>query len=818
MDDVLTVRTVDMKHLKEDGVSSEDVAGLHGVLRHEDVRVALSDARRTDEAAAALAKKSKWTKPKKDSTRGWSVMKVWEAKQLLADGPTLLDAEKKASVPAELLEPQDQVNLHGRAPGGLAAHNQLDVDSLAFVLSASLAESKKPWERGDDPYDKTRLKTVLEKKIKLDQIQARLSEIEALEDTKLGPEYNYLRMKGRHTFHVYLDDLAKLRRDLIAGLVEESASEWDAFEAHETRRAERIVARYSTLQEEPAAAATSTATAAAAAAAGEPSAEDAGEDAAPEAAAAAESGDATKDAAARKKKKKKTKTKASAARERERRFKQRMEREEVEGHLRAMRAECEEDSVRDTLKGVEAEEAAPKLLWGTLPPGREHLEYQAHVAGSSAGKGWAWQRPVYYVPQIPWREAAARRAKAEKKPYPFVVDDMELPMDWEVNYRHFPYFKRQELWENPGLVSPVCVDICCPSPPIRRPFSLSLSLFFTTLPPATKQLPSTEPDWPHREKDFLDIYLSKHDFVHPGDWDVKLGRKRRSKYKTLQKTIFENRFEMSPFESSEFEQYMDAPEQVCRAFTSSHSTTNGNKHTHTPYDTRRRRSIALALTCLDSKLKKNGPWKNASCCANHTHHIRRVATTIPLPFSLSVLRHRFDRAEKTSASQKKSTILALFMQQKKEGKLSKRNTNCNPRPPLLLILDCNCLLLAPLPQPLFIPACRYSSQPYSDDNACPPPARRPRSLYVGRHRARGVRQRQRLRGGGVLQTRDGGGADARAEGAAGRVWGVCAAVGQLPREGGVLRGGGGVQGAEPVVRAVRAGEGGDGGADGDADG
>eukprot|EP00754_Rhynchopus_humris_P003789 Rhum_TRINITY_DN11967_c1_g1::Rhum_TRINITY_DN11967_c1_g1_i1::g.48235::m.48235 len=521
MDDALTVRTVDMRHLKEDGVAPEAVAGLHGVLRHEDVRVALGDARRTEEAAAELAKKSKWTKPKKDTSRGWSVMKVWEAKQLLADGATLLDAEKKSSVPAELLEPQDQVNLHGRAPGGLAAHNQLDVDSLAFVLSASLAESKKPWERGDDPYDKTRLKTVLEKKIKLDQIQARLSEIEALEDTKLGPEYNYLRMKGRHTFHVYLDDLAKLRRDLVAGLVEESAAEWDAFEAHETKRAERIVARYSTLeqpqqqqQQQP-----SAEQEAPAANDDEPSAADGD--------AAAASGE--KDASSAKKNKKKKKKKAVSGRERERRFKQRMERAEVEGHLRAMRAESEEDSVRDTLREVEAEEAAPKLLWGTLPPGREHLEYQAHVAGTSAGKGWAWQRPVYYVPQIPWRQAAARRAKAEKKPYPFVVDDMELPMDWEENYRHFPYFKRQELWENPGLVSP---------------------------------LPSTEPDWPHREKDFLDIYLSKHDFVHPGDWDVKLGRKRRSKYKTLQKTIFENRFHMSPFEAPEFEQYMDAPEQA----------------------------------------------------------------------------------------------------------------------------------------------------------------------------------------------------------------------------------------------------------------
>ena len=59
------------------------------------------------------------------------------------------------------------------------------------------------------------------------------------------------------------------------------------------------------------------------------------------------------------------------------------------------------------------------------------------------------------------------------------------------------------------------------------------------------------------------MYLSSKEFVHPGDWDVKLGKMKQSRYKTLQKSIFQDKFTMSPYENRDFEQFMMDPTKVC---------------------------------------------------------------------------------------------------------------------------------------------------------------------------------------------------------------------------------------------------------------
>ena len=433
-EDMNPVKSLDMQHIEGEGLGVE---GLQKVLQHEDLREALGRRKRDKEGAAELQRKSGMDTPPEGAKRGMRRMKVWEAKQLAADGDSLLEAEKKRSIPLSNLDPADRVSLYGRAPLELEGHNQLDVDSLAFVLSTSLDKSKSPWERGNNPYDKTRLKVLLEKKITLDKLQARLSEIEAQDDTKLGPEYNYLRLKGRHMFHTYLDELASLRKDLIEGLVEESSSEWNAFESHETKRIERIIERNRSehLRQE------------AAQLRPQKSVE-------PEPEPEAEVEEVDVDVSEKKpKKKKQGKKKRMMAKEK--RFRRRMEREEVAAYMQQMHGEGAEDDVREMVQDVSQARTTP-FIWGTLPPTKDDLEYHAQVSGSRTAHGWNWQRPVYYIPRIPWREAEAKRAKASGQPYPFTVDDTELPLDWEENYRHFPYYRRQELWENPKLLSTVC--------------------------------------------------------------------------------------------------------------------------------------------------------------------------------------------------------------------------------------------------------------------------------------------------------------------------------------------------------------------------
>ncbi|KAJ9452800.1 hypothetical protein DIPPA_00688 [Diplonema papillatum] len=521
LDDEYPLKNLDVKHALEEG---DDLPQLKQVAEHKDVVRALSKRKRLDTAKQALAAANQWgQEPEGASHRHY--LQTWEAKKALTDPQSLLDSEMKRSIPLEHLEDDQRVALWGKAPSFLLTKDELDSESLAFVLRSSLDGAKKPWERGDNPYDKSRLRDLLERKVQIDKMSARLGEIEAMADTKLGPEYNYLRLKGKHMFHTYLDDLAALRKDIMHGLVEEAEAEWKMFEEHESQRIQRIVQRYASKE-------------AIGPASGQPAlpapADQPANDYEPAAQAeAADSGEApaaapaAADEAKGNKPGRKKKSRAAVQRERERRFKEKVEKREVAAYaarLRGSEADATIEEAHRDSKG-ELDKARHKLLWGTLPPGREVLEYQAHSLGTQGFRGWSWRRPVYYVPAIPWRSRKGGASGA----WPYTVDDLELPMDWEENYEHFPYYKRQQLWEDKNLDS---------------------------------ALPSTDRDWPSREQEFLDVYLSKHDYVHPGNWDVKLGREKPSKYKTLRSSIFEDKFYMSPYENPDFDRFMHDPTSV----------------------------------------------------------------------------------------------------------------------------------------------------------------------------------------------------------------------------------------------------------------
>eukprot|EP01062_Namystynia_karyoxenos_P044707 TRINITY_DN32983_c0_g1_i1.p1 TRINITY_DN32983_c0_g1~~TRINITY_DN32983_c0_g1_i1.p1 ORF type:complete len:623 (+),score=198.72 TRINITY_DN32983_c0_g1_i1:80-1948(+) len=511
LEDKYPLKTLDLKALEEEVGGAPH--GLMRVARHRQLLRSLGRLRRSRKAAAQLHKASRWAAPKRKGglpkERGRSSMRYWEAKQLHTPGEALLDAELKRTVPVAHMADEDRVRLAGRAPSPLEARDELDPESLAFFLRSSLDRPRTPWDRGDNPYDLGRLRELLDRKTALDRIQHRLAEIEVAADLKMAPEYNYLRLRGRHLFHRYLDDLAALRKDLLEGLVEEADQEWDMFERHERKRIEGLVAKYADAEGR---------------AAGTAEQPDRGGDGA---AQPAEPAGAPAEGAGpppEPRRRARAKGRLQVARERERRFKERVERREVRRYLAKLRRE-EQARQAEELSGEAARaEDEPPLIWGTAPPTLDHLEYQART-GRAGTRGWQWQREVRYVPAIPWREAQARK----EGQWPFYADDLELPMDWEENYRHFPYYRRQQLWQDRVHAGAV---------------------------------PSTEPDWPHRDEEFLDVYVSKTEFTHPADWAVRLGNRRRSKYKTLRGSIFDQWYHMSPYENEEFRSFMADPTSV----------------------------------------------------------------------------------------------------------------------------------------------------------------------------------------------------------------------------------------------------------------
>eukprot|EP01060_Flectonema_neradi_P000658 TRINITY_DN10402_c0_g1_i2.p1 TRINITY_DN10402_c0_g1~~TRINITY_DN10402_c0_g1_i2.p1 ORF type:complete len:572 (+),score=122.52 TRINITY_DN10402_c0_g1_i2:45-1760(+) len=498
IDDETPVKWLDIKHMKEDGI---DATNLDKIVRHEDLQDALVSKKRKADASKELKNASRYAKQQDYDGKKLSLYEITQ--KTTNEGTTLLDNELKRGVPLSELEPEDQVRLWGKAPQQFNSQDELDGESLAFVLSSTLQKTKKPWEKGGNPYDTKRLKELLENKIQLDKMQSRLGEIEAADDTKLGPEYNYLRLRGKHLFHQYLDRLAKLRTDIMEGLVEESRAEWDAFEKHETKRINKILSNQVVREVRSL-----------------PTA-----DPLPvlDAASATDTLAPTiSELESSKSKSKKKKKKRLSPRERERRFKEKMEKKEVAAYMSKLETSGKDQSAQKAVEDLEEEESQPKFIWGTLPPGKEHLEYQAHVMGTAEFKGWAWKRPVYYIPRIPWREKVAEKTGV----WPYHVDELELPHNWEENYEHFPYYQRQRMWEDPRY---------------------------------TESVPSTEPDWPNKDHEFLDVYMTRSQFTHPGNWRVRLGLEPRSKYTTLRGSIFEDKFSGSPYENPDFHKFMTDP-------------------------------------------------------------------------------------------------------------------------------------------------------------------------------------------------------------------------------------------------------------------
>ena len=514
IDDDHPVKWLDIKQLKDDGL---DATNLDRIVRHEDLQEALVKKKRKSDASKELKMTSRYAKQQEVDGKKLSMYEITQ--KTTNDGQTLLDSELKRGIPLDQLDSEDRVRLWGKTPEHFNSKDELDAESLAFVLSSSLSKTKKPWEKSDNPYDTTRLKDILENKIQLDKMQSRLSEIELENETKLGPEYNYLRLRGKHLFHSYLDRLAKLRSDIMEGLVEESRAEWDAFEKHETKRIQRIISNQVTKEDTTLLSSSI--------------------DSVPVIEATTPVVDISRESdvisnedalvATKPKSKPKKKKKRLSPRERERRFKEKMEKKEVAEYTARLEKAGQDQAAQVAVEEMEEENNQPDYIWGTLPPGPEHLEYQSHVMGTSQFNGWGWKRPVYYVPKIPWREKVAEKTGV----WPYHVDELELPHNWEENYEHFPYYQRQRMWEDPRY---------------------------------TNSVPSTEPDWPSKDHEFLDIYMSRSQFTHPANWRVRLGIDQPSKYTTLRGSIFEDKFHGSPYENPDFHKFMENPTLVCHFF------------------------------------------------------------------------------------------------------------------------------------------------------------------------------------------------------------------------------------------------------------